>query len=215
MATKILRGALALAAAVATLTAGIAVNLGILSNGHWGPGGLTLGAAGVEIPAAQANGTTTSSIARRVPSSTTTRQTDQTTTTSTTQSGTAQSFGRRNTHTSSAPTPTAPPVTNPPPTTVQPKPASHPETTTTTERKEQQKVTFRVNKNATDAATVFDHETLKVRASVTGKLTVEDAKKSGTDVTLVFHDGPTEIHWRAWIKDGKVKTSTTTVRHDS
>ena len=216
MTHRVIRLLAVVTSATALVLAGIALNLGILSNRHWGPGGLTLGASGV---ARSEPSPTTSEI--QTPKTTTTIRRAATTSTSSippaTNSVVPRPFQPDTPTSASFPTETTiVDITDPPGTTIAP--------TTTTRRKPNPTTTapalgepqvFRVATYARATAEFTTQNSLKVTAAVKRGWTVDKPMKTGRDVTMKFRNGLVEVTFHVWIKNGDIQSTSKRVRHDS
>lgn len=217
MTHRVIRFLAVVTTATAVVLAGIALNLGILSNRHWGPGGLTLGASGV---ARSEPNPTTREIQTTKKTTTTIRRAAATTTSSipTADNSVVPRPFQPDTPTSASfsTETTIFDITDPPGTTIAP--------TTTTRRKPNPTTTapalgepqvFRVATYARATAEFATQNSLKVTAAVKRGWTVDQAVKTGRDVTMKFRNGLVEVTFHVWIKNGDIQSTNERVRHDS
>lgn len=203
------RGAFGVAS-LALAAGGIAVNLSILGNNGWGPGGLTLGAAGVARAdvASAPDLSTASSIAPRKPakvrpSSQVGPSSDVTTTTTQSNPRRPQTFTSPTAQTTPTAEPTDGSVAPAPTTTTSRNPRS---TTTTSAPGPGVTQTFSPAAGVRITATTFDEKTLNVTVKFANGWS-GDTKRSGTNVRMRFRNDRFVIEWHGWVEDGKIKRS--------
>ncbi len=201
--------------ATAVVVAGITLNLGILSNDRWGPGGLTLGAAGVvktddTAPINPRGSDSPSTTRRRISASTTTVLAPSEST-----NGDGSKPFQPSSRPSSAPTEATQPsgVTST---------SAAPEVTTTTKRKPTTTTTdlgdpqqFRVATWAIATVRFTSPSKLRVTTSLKRGWTVDEPVRTGDDITMEFRNGPVEVTFRVWINDGEIESTSKRVKHDS
>ena len=207
------------AASIAVVAGGIVINLTILTDGSWGPGGLTLGASGIaraDAAPLRIEATDTASAARtptatRTPTSTTT--------------GAEQTIRQRITFA----TPNSfslqpdgggaltPPVTNPLPGT-QPSTSTttHPALPTTSSSAPASSTTidphspiptqhYAVSNGANVSVSSLDGLTVNVVATVRYGWRVDHKTASGTEVRMRFENPNWIVEWRVSIDHGKLQ----------
>ncbi len=224
MKRPFVRHTAAFVTATTMVTAGIALNLSILSNAHWGPGGLSLGASGERAAAAATPTKTTPKDSSTMPTSTRRSKSRPEQATTTLGSAKPRPFSTRITPPATEPTAAQPPIHIEPKTTTKPKtPTTQPSETTTetfetttTNGSTYSKHIVKINPLLAIIVTAISADRVTVTlAPTTHGWTAPALPKSGHDISIVLSNGRDRIEFRAWFDNGKLHTAFHRILQDS